>query len=51
MRRYVLRFAALGYLAFLLLVPVGFVFYRAFGDGLPTPGTPSRPVAPSTRSS
>ncbi len=34
MRRYLLRFAALGYLAVLLLVPVGFVFYRAFGDGL-----------------
>jgi sulfate transport system permease protein len=33
-RRYLLRFAALGYLAVLLLVPVGFVFYRAFGDGL-----------------
>jgi sulfate transport system permease protein len=31
--RYLLRFAALGYLALLLLVPVGFVFYRAFGDG------------------
>ena len=34
MSKYVLRFTALGYLAFLLLVPVGFVFYRAFGDGL-----------------
>ena len=34
MRRYVVRFVALGYLAVLLLVPVGFVFYRAFGDGL-----------------
>ena len=34
MSRYVLRFTALGYVAFLLLVPVGFVFYRAFGDGL-----------------
>jgi len=32
--RYLLRFTALGYVAFLLLVPVGFVFYRAFGDGL-----------------
>jgi sulfate transport system permease protein len=31
--RLVLRFCALGYLALLLLVPVGFVFYRAFGDG------------------
>jgi sulfate transport system permease protein len=30
----VVRFVALGYLAVLLLVPVGFVFYRAFGDGL-----------------
>lgn len=29
-----LRFAALGYLAMLLLVPVGFVFYRAFEHGL-----------------
>ena len=42
---YVLRFAALGYLAFLLLVPVGFVFYRAFGTASPMPGTPSRPGA------
>jgi sulfate/thiosulfate transport system permease protein len=31
--RYLLRFGALGYLAFLLLVPVGFVFYRAFEHG------------------
>jgi sulfate/thiosulfate transport system permease protein len=31
--RYALRFAALGYLALLLLVPVGMVFYRAFEDG------------------
>jgi sulfate transport system permease protein len=31
--RYALRIATLGYLALLLLVPVGFVFYRAFGDG------------------
>jgi sulfate transport system permease protein len=29
-----LRFGALIYLALLLLVPVGFVFYRAFGHGL-----------------
>ena len=29
-----LRFGALGYLALLLLVPVGFVFYRAFEHGL-----------------
>ena len=34
MSRYLLRFTALGYVGFLLLVPVGFVFYRAFGDGL-----------------
>ncbi len=33
MSRYVLRFAALGYLALLLLVPVGLVFYRAFEHG------------------
>ena len=33
MSRYLLRFGALGYLAFLLLVPVGFVFYRAFEHG------------------
>jgi len=31
--RYVLRFSALGYLAFLLLVPLGLVFYRAFEHG------------------
>ena len=31
--RYALRFGALGYLAVLLLVPVGMVFYRAFEDG------------------
>jgi sulfate/thiosulfate transport system permease protein len=31
--RYVLRLGALGYLAFLLLVPVGFVFYRALEHG------------------
>jgi ABC-type sulfate transport system permease subunit len=49
MSRYLLRFTALGYVAFLLLVPVGFVFYRAFGDGSSTPGTPSRPTAPSLR--
>jgi len=34
MSRYVLRFGALGYLALILLVPVGFVFYRAFQHGL-----------------
>ena len=33
MARYALRFGALGYLALLLLVPVGFVFYRAFPHG------------------
>jgi sulfate/thiosulfate transport system permease protein len=32
--RYVLRFGALGYLALLLLVPLGMVFYRAFEHGL-----------------
>jgi sulfate transport system permease protein len=33
MTRYVLRFGALGYLAILLLVPVGLVFFRAFEHG------------------
>ena len=33
MSRWLLRFTALGYLTALLLVPVGFVFYRAFSDG------------------
>jgi sulfate transport system permease protein len=32
--RYALRFGALGYLALLLLVPVGMVFYRAFEHGV-----------------
>jgi sulfate/thiosulfate transport system permease protein len=32
--RYALRFLALGYLAALLVVPVGLVVYRAFEDGL-----------------
>ena len=32
--RYTLRFAALGYLAALLVVPVGLVVYRAFSDGI-----------------
>jgi sulfate/thiosulfate transport system permease protein len=32
--RYVLRFTALGYLAALLIVPVGLVCYRAFSDGI-----------------
>jgi len=32
--RYVLRFAALGYLAALLIVPVGLVVVRAFQDGI-----------------
>src|SRR2546427_10167469 len=31
--RHALRFGALGYLAFLLLVPVGLVFYRTFEHG------------------
>ena len=34
MTRYALRFAALGYLAALLVVPVGLVIYRAFEDGI-----------------
>src|SRR4030095_9422514 len=34
--RYFLRFATLGYLALILLVPVGFVFYRAFEHGFGT---------------
>ena len=34
MTRYALRFAALGYLAALLVVPVGLVVYRAFSDGV-----------------
>ena len=34
MGRYALRFGALGYLALLLLVPVGLVFYRAFENGV-----------------
>jgi sulfate/thiosulfate transport system permease protein len=34
MVRYALRFTALGYLAALLVVPVGLVVYRAFEDGL-----------------
>ena len=32
--RYALRFGALGYLAFLLLLPVGLVFYRTFEHGV-----------------
>jgi sulfate transport system permease protein len=32
--KYVLRFTALGYLAALLIVPVGLVARRAFGDGI-----------------
>jgi len=31
--RYLLRFSALGYLAMLLLIPLGMVFYRAFEHG------------------
>jgi sulfate transport system permease protein len=34
--RYGLRLAALGYLATLLLLPLGLVFYRTFGEGLAT---------------
>lgn len=34
MRRYGLRFAALGYLLLLLAIPVGMVFYRMLEDGL-----------------
>jgi sulfate/thiosulfate transport system permease protein len=34
MRRYALRIGALGYLALLLLIPLGMVFYRAFEHGL-----------------
>ena len=34
MSRYLLRFGALGYLALILLGPVGFVFYRAFEHGV-----------------
>src|SRR3954452_19041236 len=34
MSKYQLRFGALGYLALILLVPVGFVFYRAFEHGV-----------------
>jgi sulfate/thiosulfate transport system permease protein len=34
--RYLLRFTALGYLAALLIFPVGLVGYRAFQDGLDT---------------
>jgi sulfate/thiosulfate transport system permease protein len=37
MGRYVLRFAALGYLAVLLVVPVGLVFWRTFEHGLAGP--------------
>src|SRR5919198_2886873 len=33
MRRYLLRVGALGYLALLLLVPIGMVFYRTFEHG------------------
>jgi sulfate transport system permease protein len=34
--KYVLRFGAIGYLAMLLLIPLGMVFYRAFEHGLST---------------
>jgi sulfate transport system permease protein len=46
MGRYLLRFAALGYLAALLLVPLGLVFRRAFADGFgPAWGAVSTPEA------
>ena len=32
--RYALRFASLGYLAVLLVAPVGFVFWRTFEHGV-----------------
>ena len=52
MSRYVLRFGALGYLALLLLVPVGFVFYRAFEHGFgPAWDAVTTPTRPCTRSS
>ena len=38
MTRYTLRFAALGYLVFLLAIPVVMVFYRMFEDGLSSVG-------------
>jgi sulfate/thiosulfate transport system permease protein len=34
MGRLALRFTALGYLALLLVLPLGLIFYRAFGDGV-----------------
>ena len=34
LRKYVLRFGALGYLAAILMLPVGLVFWRAFEHGL-----------------
>jgi sulfate transport system permease protein len=34
MRRYVLRFTALGYLAAVLLLPLAMVFFRSFEDGI-----------------
>src|ERR1041385_3710951 len=37
MARYLLRFTALGYLAVLLCIPVGLIFWRAFEHGLATP--------------
>ena len=42
--RLTLRVAALGYLALLLVVPVGMVFYRALENG----SRPRRPCTPST---
>jgi sulfate transport system permease protein len=35
-RKYALRFTALGYLALLLVLPVGMVFWRTFEDGVGT---------------
>ena len=48
--RYTLRTIALGYLSLLLLVPVAVIFYKAFGDGFQTHGTPSRRRRRSTPS-
>jgi len=53
MGRLALRFTALGYLALLLVLPIGLIFYRAFGDGvahvfnsLTTPEAQRRNCAP-----
>ena len=50
MSKYALRFGVLGYLALILLVPVGFVFYRAFEHGFAHAWTQSRPRRRCTRS-